>query len=334
MDQANVVFFGSGSLGVPCLQELARRGCIDVVVSQPDRPAGRGRVSTPTPISVAALECGLKLIRTDNANQLETRDQCARAKVIVVIAFGQKLLPELIADRVAINLHPSALPKWRGAAPIQRAMMAGEQRITACAIAVAERMDAGAIYARHDFELGATETAGELHDRIARDSVEMMLQTIERARVGAIIGQEQIEAHATRAMKLSKSEAYVDFAQPAELVRCRIHGLAPWPGCDAEISGEPIRLLRVREVSVNGAALSAAPSENAPGANLPGANLPGANLPGEILQGGFVACAVDAIEIMQVQPVGGRAMAWQDFCRGRSIQAGQRMTSAPRKEQA
>ena len=192
MDSANVVFFGSGSLGVPCLQELARRGCIDVVVSQPDRPAGRGRVNTPTPISTAALECGLKLIRTDNANQLEIREQCARAKVIVVIAFGQKLLPELIADRVAINLHPSALPKWRGAAPIQRAMMAGEQRITACAMAVAERMDAGAIYARHDFELGATETAGELHDRIARDSVEMMLQTIERARVGAIIGQEQI----------------------------------------------------------------------------------------------------------------------------------------------
>ena len=78
MDQANVVFFGSGSLGVPCLQELARRGFIDVVVSQPDRPAGRGRVSTPTPISVAALEYGLKLIRTDNANQLETLDQCAR----------------------------------------------------------------------------------------------------------------------------------------------------------------------------------------------------------------------------------------------------------------
>ena len=324
-----MVFFGSGSLGVPCLQELARRGCIDVVVSQPDRPAGRGRVNTPTPISTAALECGLKLIRTDNANQLEIREQCARAKVIVVIAFGQKLLPELIADRVAINLHPSALPKWRGAAPIQRAMMAGEQRITACAMAVAERMDAGAIYARHDFELGATETAGELHDRIARDSVEMILQTIERARAGAIIGQEQIEAHATRAMKLSKSEAYVDFAQPAQLVRSRIHGLAPWPGCDAEISGEPIRLLRVREVSVNGAALSATPSENVPGANVPSANVPGENVPGEILQGGFVAC-----EILQVQPVGGRAMAWQDFCRGRSIQAGQRMTSVPRKEQA
>ena len=329
-----MVFFGSGSLGVPCLQELARRGCIDVVVSQPDRPAGRGRVNTPTPISTAALECGLKLIRTDNANQLEIREQCARAKVIVVIAFGQKLLPELIADRVAINLHPSALPKWRGAAPIQRAMMAGEQRITACAMAVAERMDAGAIYARHDFELGATETAGELHDRIARNSVEMILQTIERARAGAIIGQEQIEAHATRAMKLSKSEAYVDFAQPAQLVRCRIHGLAPWPGCDAEISGEPIRLLRVREVSVNGAALSATPSENVPGANVLGENISGVNVPGEILQGGFVACAVGAIEILQVQPVGGRAMAWQDFCRGRSIQAGQRMTSAPRKEQA
>ena len=145
----SVAFLGGGSLGAPCLQELARRGWIDVVVSQPDRPAGRGRVNTPTAISSLALESRLNLIRTDNANELEVRAQCARAKVIVVISFGQKLAPELLAGRVAMNLHPSDLPKWRGAAPIQRAMMAGEERITACAMQVAQRMDAGDIYDTH-----------------------------------------------------------------------------------------------------------------------------------------------------------------------------------------
>jgi methionyl-tRNA formyltransferase len=316
----SVAFLGGGSLGAPCLQELARRGWIDVVVSQPDRPAGRGRVNTPTAISSLALESGLDLIRTDNANDLEVRAQCARAKVIVVISFGQKLSPELLAGRVAINLHPSDLPKWRGAAPIQRAMMAGEERITACAMEVAQRMDAGAIFAKQVFEVGAMETAGELHDRIARESVDMMLQTIERALQGALVGEAQIESNATRAMKLSKSEAFVDFAQSARMVRCRIHGLAPWPGCDAEIAGEPIRLLRVKEVSM-------------PSVDLGGQGPKSCAAPGNIVRGGLVSCGEGAIEILQVQPVGGRAMAWADFCRGRSIEMGQRITSSPRKVQ-
>ncbi|MSR33582.1 MAG: methionyl-tRNA formyltransferase [Phycisphaerales bacterium] len=314
----SVVFLGGGSLGIPCLRELARRGWIDAVVSQPDRPAGRGRVNTPTPLSEAALEYGLKLIRTENANELAVRAQCARAKMLVVISFGQKLSQELIAGRCAINLHPSSLPKWRGAAPIQRAMMAGEEHITACAMAVAQRMDAGEIYARQHFQVGATETAGELHDRIARESVDMMLQTIERALIGALTGEAQIEADATRAMKLSKGEAFVDFAHSARMVRCRIHGLAPWPGCDAEIAGEPIRLLKVQEVAMVGATVQ--PNANA--------------TPGEIVRGGFVSCSEGAIEILQVQPVGRRAMAWADFCRGRSIVTGQRITSSSRKEQA
>ena len=152
----SVAFLGGGSLGAPCLRELARRGWIDVVVSQPDRPAGRGRVSTPTAISSLALECGLTLIRTEDVNQLEAREQCARAKVIVVISFGQKLSMQLLAGRAAINLHPSDLPKWRGAAPIQRAMMAGQERITACAMQVAQRMDAGDIYDAQVFNIGPT----------------------------------------------------------------------------------------------------------------------------------------------------------------------------------
>ena len=317
----SVAFLGGGSLGAPCLRELARRGWIDVVVSQPDRPAGRGRVSTPTAISSLALECGLTLIRTEDVNQLEASEQCARAKVIVVISFGQKLSMPLLAGRAAINLHPSDLPKWRGAAPIQRAMMAGQERITACAMQVAQRMDAGDIYDTHACEVGPTETAGEVHDRVALESVDMMMRAIERALAGTLVGQAQIESDATRAKKLSKAEAFVDFSASARMVRCRIHGLAPWPGCDADIAGEPIRLLRVKEVAM-------------PNAQLPGLATTHSAAPGEIVRGGYVACGEGVIEILQVQPVGRRAMAWADFCRGRSIVTGQRITSAARKEQA
>ena len=314
-----MVFLGGGSLGAPCLRELARRGWIHLVVSQPDRPAGRGRVQTPTAISSIAMECGLNLIRAENANELHVREQFAGAKVIVVISFGQKLSAELLAGRVAINLHPSALPEWRGAAPIQRAMMAGQTRITVCAMQVAQRMDAGDIYDRQVFEVGETETAGEVHDRIALESVDMIVRTIERALKGGLTGEAQIESNATRAMKLAKGEAFVDFHQSARLVRCRIHGLAPWPGCDGEIAGQSIRLLRVREVAL--------PSEQL---GQPGHHARAA--PGEILSAGYVACGSGAIEILQVQPVGGRAMAWADFCRGRAIAVGQRMTSVARKD--
>ncbi|MCE9620245.1 MAG: methionyl-tRNA formyltransferase [Planctomycetes bacterium] len=320
MNESSVAFLGSGSLGEPCLRAFARRGWIDVVVSQPDRPAGRGRATTPTPISTSAMQCGLKLLRTADANHPEVREQCAKAKVIVVIAFGQKLLPELLAGRTAINLHPSALPKWRGAAPIQRAMMAGEERIDACAMQVAPRMDAGAIYSRQSFDVGATETAGELHDRVARESVPMMVETVERALKGVLVGQDQDESMATRAAKLSKAEAFVDFSMPARLVRCRIHGLAPWPGCDAEIAGETIRLLRVREVAAAARATSGAGASSA--------------MPGDILGDGLISCGEGAIELLSVQPAGGRAMEWAVYCRGRSIKPGQRMTSQPRKEPA
>jgi len=227
----------------------------------------------------------------------------------------------LLAGRAAINLHPSDLPKWRGAAPIQRAMMAGEERITACAMQVAQRMDAGDIYDTHACEVGPTETAGEVHDRVALESVDMMMRAIERALAGTLVGQAQIESDATRAKKLSKAEAFVDFSASARMVRCRIHGLAPWPGCDADIAGEPIRLLRVKEVTT-------------PSAQPLGLATTHSAAPGEIVRGGYVACGEGVIEILQVQPVGRRAMAWADFCRGRSIVTGQRITSAARKEQA
>ena len=293
-----VAFLGSGSLGVPTLAALHAAGLVRVVVSQPDRPAGRGLKTQPTPVSALAIEHGVPLVRTENANEGEALAAVrAAGGPLVVVAFGQKLGHELIGERLSVNLHPSALPKWRGAAPIQRAMLAGEGRIGVCAIAVAERMDAGTILDSFETPLGDAETAGEALDRAATESVPMMCRVVERLMRGDGSGRAQDDALATRAAKLSKADASVTFDQPADRVRLRVNGLQPWPGCVVRVAGQDVRLLRV-------------------------ASAQGAGRPGELLADFSVARAAGAVQPIDVQPPGGKAMGWADWLRGRRIGAG------------
>ena len=299
-----VTFLGSGSLGVPTLGALHAAGLLRAVVSQPDRPAGRGLKLVPTPVSEWALAHAVPLVRTADANAGEALEAVrACGGPIVVVAFGQKLGPALLADRPSVNLHPSALPKWRGAAPIQRAMLAGESRIGVCAIAVAERMDAGTILDSFETDLGPQETAGEALDRVAEASVPMMLRVVERLLRGDDGGRAQDEAHATRAAKLSKADASVRFDEPADRVRLRVNGLQPWPGCVVRVGGEEVRWLRV------------APAE-------------GRGVPGELLADGAVACARGAVRPVEAQSPGGRPMPWSDWLRGRRVAAGARVEPA------
>lgn len=293
-----IAFLGSGSLGVPTLAALHADGLVRAVVSQPDRPAGRGLRTQPTPVSTWALEHGVPLVRTENANGGEALEAVrAAGGPLVVVAFGQKLGPELIEGRLSVNLHPSALPKWRGAAPIQRAMLAGEGRIGVCAIAVAQRMDAGDVLDSFDTDLGESETAGEALDRVALESVPMMRRVVGRLLRGDGSGRAQLDAHATRAAKLSKADASVTFDQSADRVRLRVNGLQPWPGCVVRVAGQEVRWLR------------AAPSD-------------GSGRPGELLRDGSVACAPGAVRPIEVQPAGGRAMPWADWLRGRRVEPG------------
>ncbi|NBX25278.1 MAG: methionyl-tRNA formyltransferase [Planctomycetes bacterium] len=300
-----VAFLGSGALGVPTLEALHRAGRVGVVVSQPDRPAGRGRQLTPTPVSAWALAHGLPLVRTEDANVGEALAAVqACGGPLVVVAFGQKLGPSLLQGRASVNLHPSALPRWRGAAPIQRAMLAGEDTIGVCAIEVADRMDAGPILGQFTTRVGALETAGEVLDRVAIESVPMMERVVEDLLRGAAVAQAQDETRATRAAKLSRSDAWVDFAGAADPVRLRIHGLQPWPGCMARVDGRPLRLLRVGPAA-------------------------GAGRPGEVLADGAVACGEGAILPMEVQSPGARAMPWAEWLRGQRLGPGRRLESSP-----
>ncbi|MAH67149.1 MAG: methionyl-tRNA formyltransferase [Phycisphaerae bacterium] len=311
-----IAFLGSGAFGVPTLEALGRRFEVPLVISQPDRPAGRGRQETPTPISARILEdvtgggfAGTELIRTENANEATVVERLDRHHIdaMVVIAFGQKLGPGLLDGRFAVNLHASLLPRWRGAAPINRSMMAGDAETGVSVISLASRMDAGEVHATRATAIDPRETAGELHDRLAVLGVDAVLEVLDRFAAGKVESDVQDEAAVTAASKLSKAEATVDFDRPADRVRGRIHGLVPWPGCQVEAiepDGTSHRL-RIHRVEARVENLDA--------------------VPGTLFEDGTVACRIGGVRLLEVQIPGGRAMAWDDLRRGRSFPRGTRL---------
>jgi methionyl-tRNA formyltransferase len=225
-----ILFAGSGEFGLPTLRAIQGAGHdIVQVISQPDRPAGRGRKLTPTPIAQFAIEQNLPVTRTANLNT----ESLPSADVMVVIAFGQK-----IADNVvhhprlgSVNLHASRLPKYRGAAPINAAIVAGEKITGNSIIRLAQKMDAGAILAQSSIEIGELETAGELHDRLAADGAPLMLSVLDALANGTAQEVPQDESAATVAPKMSRDSARIDWSASAEQIARKIRGLYPWPGC-------------------------------------------------------------------------------------------------------
>ncbi len=309
-----VVLYGSGAFAVPSFEALATRQTelgieIRLVVSQPDRPAGRGRREQPTAVTAWALHQGLPLIRPESVNDHEPigRVRSTHAPIAVVVAFGQKLSNELLEGVRAVNLHGSLLPAWRGAAPIQRSLMAGDARVGVSVIEVAAAMDAGGVYAAAETEPLPGETAGELHDRLARLGVEPLVRVVALMKSGGAVAQPQDASKATRARKLSRADSWVDFGQSAEAVAARINGLSPWPATEATISGNPVRILRAR-VSSNRLLASGSVAE--------------------VMPDGSVSCGTGAVELLEVQSPGGRPLALAAFLNGRRLSAGVRVESA------
>ncbi len=303
-----LVFFGSGAFGIPTLRALVAQHDILLVVSQPDRPSGRGKTLTPTPIAKCAMELGIPLIRPLDVNEsavlAEVRAMDALAWV--VIAFGQKLSPPLLAERFAINLHGSLLPAYRGAAPIQRAVMDGNAQTGVSVIALAERMDAGLVYATSSRAIGGNETSDDVHDALAEIGVDAVLGVLDDfARAGfvsASLGVAQDESLATRARKLSKPEGTVDCSTlTAHAVRARVNGLNIWPGCEVALQvpasdelSEWIKLCRVEEAGATELA------------------------PGELSADGCIGCSDGrAVRCLEVQRAGSRRMSFADFSCGR-----------------
>jgi len=297
-----LVFFGSGAFGLPTLRHLQRTHDVALVIAQPDRPAGRRRTMTPTPVTAYARDHGLPVLTPPNVNEpaVSAVIRAIDADAWVVIAYGQKLGQPLLADRFAINLHGSILPKYRGAAPINWAMIDGEKETGVSVITVVDRMDAGDVLAVRTTAIDPMETAGELHDRLSELGPDAVSDTLDAYRMESLSPQAQDEALATKAPKLSRDDARVHFDQPAEAVRCRVHGLTPWPGCTVRVGDAPLKLLRVRDER----------------------ECEGDGPPGEILADGRIRCREGAVHLVSVQPPGGKAMTFDAYRRGHKVEAG------------
>jgi len=307
-----VLFAGSGEFGVPTLRGIAQKGHELVgVITQPDRPAGRGRKVAPTPIATAASELGITAIRTENINALPLPP----ADVLVVIAFGQKIAPA-VADHPrfgSVNLHASRLPAYRGAAPINWAILRGETVTGNSIIRLAQKMDAGDVLAMSKLEILPTETAGELHDRLALDGVPLMLQVLDDLAAGTATPTPQDEALATLAPKLNRESAVINWEGSAAVVCRTICGLYPWPGC------------RVRLLDATGAVVDRITLVRAAPAQGEGPRWHNA----EIMVDSNISLAngQQAVQLLEVHPEGRRPMPLADYRRGHSWMPGMRLQS-------
>lgn len=305
MRPLRIIFAGSGEFGVPTLRRLidANHDFVQVV-SQPDRPSGRGRKQTPTPISRLAIERELPLVTSDDINIVELPE----ADVLIVLAFGQKLSAEVVArpGLGAINLHGSRLPKYRGAAPVNWAVINGERVTGNSVIRLAQRMDAGAILAQSELQIGETETAGELHDRLAIDGVELIERVLEQLADGTARAIDQPDALATRAPKLSRQQTRIDWNRSPAAIANQIRGMYPWPGCHVRlIAPDGREACRLTLVRARPAALADAP-------------------PGTITSESTVS---PGVEILEVQPEGKRPMRLAAFRNGHRWEPDMRLES-------
>jgi methionyl-tRNA formyltransferase len=310
----DIVYLGSGQFGLPSLEAIAASNHkLTLVVSQPAQPAGRGRKFTPTPAAKWAVEHSIPVLETADVNVLEVVNQIKEHKpdLIVVIAFGQKIGAEVtsIPPKGAINVHGSLLPKYRGAAPINWAIINGETETGVTIITVAERMDAGDILASLKIPIEPEETAGELAERLSRLAATLLISTIDKIAAGAAIYTKQDESKVSRAPKLQKSDGFLDFAEPAELLHRKVLGLWPWPGATAMFkskkSGRIERVIFARVEILR--------TSNPP--NMP---------PGTIDENLNVVCGIDRLQIVRLKPENSRLMSYADFVHGRRVGAGDR----------
>lgn len=284
---------GTPEFSVPVLEALHREHQVVAVYCQPPRPAGRGKADRPSPVQQRAEALGLPVrypvsLRSEDAAQ----DFAAlKADVAVVVAYGL-ILPRPILDAPrhgCLNIHASLLPRWRGAAPIHRAIMAGDRETGVCIMRMEAGLDTGPVLLREALPIGPEETTAELHDRLSTLGARLILQALDR--LPTLVPEPQPAEGATYAAKIDKAEARVDFSRPAVEVDRLIRGLSPFPGAWVMVGGERVKLLRSRLAE-------------------------GAGGPGQVLHGFTIACGSGAVEITEAQREGKRPMPAAEVLRG------------------
>ena len=299
-----IVFMGTPDFSVPVLDALVEAGHeIVAVYSQPPRPAGRGRKDRPTPVHARAVALGLDVRHpTSLRNEVAQRDFAALgADVALVVAYGL-ILPQPILDAPwygCLNIHASLLPRWRGAAPIHRAVMAGDAETGVCIMQMEAGLDTGPVLLRSATPIGETETTGALHDRLSGIGADLIVQALENP--GGLIPRQQPDEGVTYADKIDKSEARIDWSRPATEVDRLIRGLSPFPGAWTLIGGDRVKLLGSCVVDGSGPV-------------------------GTALDDRFtIACGQGAVRISRAQRAGKGAQDAADFLHGSAVPVGTRL---------
>ncbi|MEM1074103.1 MAG: methionyl-tRNA formyltransferase [Pseudomonadota bacterium] len=296
-----VVFMGTPEFSVPALDALTSAGHeIACVYCQPPRPAGRGKKERPTPVHARALELGLEVRTPLSLKSVETRQAFAALApdVAVVAAYGLILPPAILgAPRLGcLNIHASLLPRWRGAAPIHRAIMAGDTQTGVCVMQMEQGLDTGPVLQRAEIAIGAKDTTDVLQDRLSRLGAQEIVSAL--AHIETLTAVPQPENGITYAEKIDKAEAQVDWSRPATEVDRHIRGLSPFPGAWTTWQGTRLKLLA---------------SCMADGAGVPGTVQ---------LDPLRVLCGEAAVELLRLQKAGKSAQSAKDFLNGTPLQAG------------
>ena len=284
---------GTPDFSVPALEAIAAGHEVVAVYTQPARAAGRGQKPRPSPVAVMAERLGLEVrtpehLRDDSALEALTALQ---ADVAVVVAYGL-ILPQAVLDAPrlgCLNIHASILPRWRGAAPIQRAIMAGDPETGVAIMQMEAGLDTGPVLAEARTIIGPEDTAADLHDRLSRMGAELIIDVLDQLPLPA---RPQAETGAIHAEKISKSEAKIDWTEPAAMVDRHIRGLSPFPGAWCLAGGERLKITRSRLASS------------------------GEGTPGTVLDGLCIACGDGAIEVLEAQREGRRPMPADELLKG------------------
>ena len=303
-----VIFAGTPDFAAAALKAIAAAGFeIPLVLTQPDRPKGRGMQLAPSPVKQAALELGLRVAQPEklrnNAEALQMLKE-VEADVMVVAAYGL-ILPQDVLDTPkhgCLNIHASLLPRWRGAAPIQRAIEAGDAETGVCIMQMDIGLDTGDVVSEHRYTIQPTDTANEVHDALMNLGAAAIVADLQQLKTeGRLKSVKQPEEGVTYAQKLSKEEARIDWNESAAVIERKIRAFNPVPAAWVEYQGKPMKIWRAEVVAQQGRA-------------------------GEVLScssdGLIVACGANALKITELQPSGGKRMNIAAFAAGHTVEAG------------
>ena len=296
-----LVFLGTPQFAIPSLSRLYESHEIELVITRPSRPVGRKRTRTPPPVFEEAERLGLDCIQPPNVNSAEVvgRIRSVAPAALVAVAFGRIIGPEFLgaAPHGVLNVHPSLLPRHRGAAPVQGAVLAGDSETGVTVMQMDEGLDTGPILAQRATSIDSDEMASDLEARLAVAGAELLVETLERLERGPVEPRPQDESLATMTRPLKRADGVIDWRRPAEEIYRQWRALHPWPGTSTNAGQQTLKVL------------SCAVAERAEGAGPPGrARLDGRRL--------IVSTGKGCLEVRQMQPEGGRPMGGREFAIG------------------